>query len=82
MVVLHHEVVNTHRIADNFRGVKYFLYFRGQADLHEFLPHKITGYTVFKEGTLNHLLTLGVNFVLLNQFLHYTQDTMVTCCTQ
>ncbi len=36
MVVLHHEVVNTHRIAGNFRGVKYFLYFRGQADLHEF----------------------------------------------
>ena len=36
MVVLHHEVANTYRIAGNFRGVKYFLYFRGQADLHEF----------------------------------------------
>ena len=36
MVVLHHEVVNTYRIADNFHGVKCFLYFRGQADLHEF----------------------------------------------
>ncbi len=27
-------------------------------------------------------LTLGVNFVLLNQFLHHTQLAPLTCCTQ
>ena len=35
-----------------------------------------------KHGIIIITLTLGVNFVLLNQFLHYTQLAPPTCCTQ